>query len=137
MGGMIDFMRKYVLVFLSLLLAVFMAGCANYGKEKNFDGIQLFYTKAVTESEVDKLGRYLISSGATDGTKKTIQLNKNGNTYEFRMVVKKGLEQDQEYRNLFRLMTLEISQEVFDGKNVDIHLCDDKLETLSVVPMLR
>ena len=128
-------MKKNIfgIVFFTLLIV----SCNNYGKEKTFNGTQLFYTSNVTENEVNKLGQFLIDWGFADGEYKTVQLNKTGNTYEVRMVVKTGLENDQEYRNLFRLATNQISEGAFNGANVDIHLCNDKLKTLSVVPMLK
>jgi len=112
-------------------------GCDNYGEEKYFNGTQLFYTSNVTEREADRLGQFLIDWGFADGEYKTVQLNKTGNTYEFRMVVKTGIENDPVFRDVFRLATIELSDGVFDGANVDIHLCNDRLKTLSVVPMMR
>jgi hypothetical protein len=128
------FSRKgtILLIFLAILL---MGSCRNFGTEKKFNGTQMFYTSTVTENEVDILGAYLINSGFADGEQKTVQLNKSGNTYEFRMVVKKGIEQDQEYRTLGKAMASEISLAVFNGSNVDLHLCDENLKTLIVLPM--
>ena len=119
-------------MFLTMLLVV---NCTSYGKEKIFNGTQVFYTSNVTESDVNKLGKYLIDSGFADGEQKTVQLNKTGNTYEFRMAVKKGIEQDQEYRNLGKQLAAEISKFCFGGANVDTHFCDEKLKTLIVLPM--
>jgi hypothetical protein len=120
---------------LLVVLSVILNACANYGKEKEFNGVQLFYTSSVTETEANALGEYLVKSEFADGEDKTVQLNKTGNTYEFRMVVKKGIEQDQEYTALGKLMAKEISDEVFYGKQVDVHFCDENLKTLKVLPM--
>lgn len=129
-------MKKVKTIFGILLISsLFFNSCTNYGKEKEFNGVQLFYTSSITESEVNSLGNYLIESEFADGEYKTVQINKSGNTYEFRMVVKKGIEQDQEYCNLGKLMAAEISSEVFNGKQVDLHFCDENLETLRVLPM--
>ena len=119
-------------MFLTVLFAV---SCANYGKEKTFNGTQVFYTSNVTESDADKLGKYLVDFGFADGESKTVQLNKTGSVYEFRMVVKKGTEQDQEYRDLGKLIAAEISEYCFNGARVETHFCDDKLKTLIVLPM--
>ena len=51
------------------------------------------------------------------------------------MVVKKGIEQDPEYRELGKLFGFELSENVFNGANVDVHYCDENLETLAVFPM--
>ena len=130
-------MKRNIFRFFTVLIILPIIGCSNYGKEKTFNGTQLFYTSSVTENEVNRLGQYLIDEGFADGDYKSVQLNKTGNTYEFRMVVKKGLENDQQYREIFRYFTAELSEYVFNGANVDIHLCDDSLKTLTVVPMMR
>lgn len=120
-----------VVFFVSIILT----SCDNYGKEKTFKGVQLFYTSTITEAEANLLGAYLIESEFADGSEKTVQMNKSGNTYEFRMVVKKGIEQDQEYVELGKLMGAELSAAVFNGEQVDVHFCDENLKTLRVLPM--
>jgi hypothetical protein len=128
---------KKVMTFFGVVIftSVILISCANHGKEKNFNGVQLFYTSSISEAEANTLGNYLIKSEFADGEQKTVQLNKSGNTYEFRMVVKTGIEQDQEYTDLGKLMAAEISSEVFNGQQVDLHFCDENLKTLRVLPM--
>jgi hypothetical protein len=106
-----------------------------YGKQINKNGLQLFYTENVTEEEANRMVKFLIESESIDGEKKTVQLNKNGKTYEFRMVVKKGIEQDPEYIEIFKNFTLELSKFVFNNSPVDIHMCDELLNTIRVIPM--
>lgn len=118
-----------------VILSVTLSSCTDYGKEKNFNGTQLFYTSTITETEANSLGKYLVKGKFADGEEKTVQLNKSGNTYEFRMVVKKGIEQDREFTELGKLLAAEISSEVFNGKQVDVHFCDENLKTLRVLPM--
>lgn len=115
------------------ITSAILTSCSNYGKEKDFNGVQLFYTSTITEAEANSVGNYLIKNKFADGVKKTVQLNKSGNTYEFRMVVKKGIEQDEEYLAAFKVLAAQISADVFNGKQVDIHLCDEYLKTLRVV----
>ena len=110
-------------------------GDDDYGTEKSFDGVQLWYTSIITEKEADAMGSYLIESAFADGSEKIVQLNKSGNTYEFKMVVKTGIEQDQEYTELGKLFATEISNFVFNGEPVDVHFCDENLKTLRVLPM--
>ena len=129
-------MKKIITIYVTIFIAsVILTSCNNYGKEKNFNGVQLFYTSTITEAEANLLGNYLIKAEFADGSEKTVQLNKSGNTYEFRMVVKTGIEQDQEYIELGKLMAAEISTDVFNGKQVDVHYCDENLKTLRVLPM--
>lgn len=133
-------MKKLITILASILFfSLSLVSCDSTNtigdKEKNFNGVQLFYTSAITEAEADSLGNFLISSEFADGDEKTIQLNKTGNTYEFRMVVKKGIEQDQEYTELGKALASEISEGVFNGQQVDVHYCDENLNTLRVLPM--
>jgi len=42
---------------LFLVFSFVLLSCQNHGKEKTFNGVQLFYTKSVTEAEANKLGQ--------------------------------------------------------------------------------
>jgi len=53
------------------------------------------------------------------------------------MVIKKGMENDQEYIQLCKAFAEELSTNVFGGSQVDIHLCDEYLKTIRVVVALR
>lgn len=126
------------IVYRLVIITIFMAlacssGQSSYGKLKNFKGVQLYYTNAVTEKQADALGEYIISSGFADGSPKTVQLAKTGKTFEFRMVIKKGIEKDDEFITIFKQLASELSNDVFDGDQVDVHLCNDQLETIRVV----
>ena len=121
---------KNVIILLFTLLFI---GCGDYGTLLEFNGGELYYTSSVSERDAYKLGEYLVESGFFDGQGKTIQLNKTGDTYEFRMVIKTGIEKDEEFIQLFKMMCIELSDYVFNGNTVDIHLCDEYLNTLRVV----
>lgn len=125
-------MKMFVLIF---FISVILTSCDNYGNEKNFNGVQLFYTSTITEAEANSLGSYLMEIEFADGSEKTVQINKSNNTYEFRLVVKKGIEQDQEYIDMFKVFAADLSTDVFNGEQVDVHLCDEYLNTLRVTPM--
>jgi len=123
---------KAYLFFITLIL---FYGCNHYGKERICKGFQIYYTPEITDTELNALENYLDEIGFGDGNPKTVQITKSGNTYEFRMVIKKGIEQDQEYCNAAKAMTVELSSKVFNGGNVDVHFCDDHLQTIRVFPM--
>lgn len=133
-------MNKYIT--LTLFICFVLLGCSPkeekkiFGDELNEDGIQLFYTENINKEQAEQLLKFLIKSEfAKDGSKKTVQLNKNDNTYEFRMVVKKGIEQDQEYIEIAKNFGLTLSRSVFENAQVDVHFCDELLETIRVIPM--
>ena len=116
------------------LIAMIFANCGGgYGTLIEFNGGELYYTSSILTREAYKLGEYLEDIEFFDGERKTVQINKTGNTYEFRMVVKKGLEKDEEVIQLAKIFSIELSEDVFNGYAVDVHLCDEYLETLRVV----
>lgn len=125
-----------------ILIAVVLIGvallritsCNNYGKKLTFNGGELYYTSQVTEADAKKLGEYLVKEKFFDGTKKTVQLNKNEGTYEFRMVVIKDGEKAPNTVETFTSVSKELSENVFNGGKVVVHLCDDHLKTLRVIP---
>ena len=97
------------------------------------NGCRVIYDRSVTKTEAKRLGDYLESQGVFDGDTKTFKIVKSGKTYEFRAVIKKGLEQDPEAIEGMKLMALELSQAVFGNAPVDVHLCDEGFETVRVV----
>lgn len=108
----------------------------NYGTKLNFgENNELYYTENVTLEEAQTLGDYLVELDffANDGNSRTIQLNKTGSTYEFRMIVKKGLETDNDVIDTMKFLAKDFSSNVFNNQAVDIHLCDNTFETLRVV----
>lgn len=105
----------------------------NYGTLVELNGDQLYYTASCSEAEARSLGQYLVKEGFFVGRGTSVQLNQVSDTYEFRMVVKKGFENDQEFLQIARQMASELSTNVFNGSQVEVHLCDDRLETLRVV----
>ena len=107
----------------------------DFGTKKVYKNLELYFTVSVTENEADSLADYLLKEGWGEGNIKTIQLNRNQNIYEVKIVCKKGIEEDQEYIERAKLMAYRISQAVFQKHEVDIHLCDDYLNTIRVVPM--
>jgi len=86
---------------MAILLAVGL-GCSSYGTKLDYNGGELYYTKNVTESEAKKLGDYLVKEEFFDGKEKTVQLDKSGSTYQFRMVVQKDKQADAEILNIMK-----------------------------------
>ena len=118
---------------LYILLITIFTSCGDYGTLLEFNGGELYYTSSISEREAYRLGEFLVDNEFFDGEGKTVQINKSGNTYEFRMVVKKGIEKDEEFIQVFKNLSAVLSEDVFDGYSVDIHLCDVYINTLRVV----
>jgi hypothetical protein len=121
-------------LFLAFLTAAFLgSGCSGYGTRLTFNGGELYYTGAVTKAEAEKLGEFLVKEKFFNGTPKTVQLDKEGNTYLFRMVVKPGFENDVDYQRTLGIFGAELSQGVFDKGPVVLHVCDAHLKTVQVI----
>jgi hypothetical protein len=124
------------ILIVAVLFSLIVTGCSNYGTKLTYNKTNdLYYTGNVTKEEAQSLGDYLVEQEffANDENARSVQLDKSGSTYQFRMVVKKGLEQDQSTINTAKIFAAELSKSVFNGKTVDIHFCDDSLKTLKVV----
>lgn len=105
-----------------------------WDEKREFNGGELYYTSQVTEDEATKLGQYLVKEKFFDGARKTVQLNKNGRTYEFRVVMKEDGDKGSKVVEMFTAVSNELSENVFNGGKVVVHLCDDRLKTLRVIP---
>jgi len=127
-------MKKLIFIVTIISVVLFVQSCYKNRNKLEFNNGELYYTKEVQKADAQKLGNYLQNEGFFNGEKRTIQLDKNGRTWEFRMVVKKGTENDDQYINLFGFFSLQLSKAVFNNDPVDIHLCNDKLETRRVIP---
>lgn len=123
-----------------LVAAVTVSGCDlnGYGTKLEFEGNDLYYTEAVDEAEAQKLGEFLVEQKFFDNSKRrSVQLNKDGDVYQFRMVVVEDYKSRKEvYPTAFRALATMISQKVLDGKKVEFHACNNKLETLEVLQPL-
>ena len=127
---------KKLALFITFLFVLSAIGCTDYGIKKQYGSIELYYTKGVTASEASDLGDFLVKNGFDNNSvRKTIQLAKSGDIYQFRIVVKKGLELDEEYAVSLKTFARQLSDYVFNGAPVEAHACDDHLKTLRVYPM--
>lgn len=102
-----------------------------------FGSSELIYNAPITAAEATRLGAYLEHEEFfTSGDSKTVQLRRPDKSYEFRIIIKKGLEHDPETIAVMKAISQELSAKVFNGQQVDIHLCDDMLRTVRVVVAL-
>ena len=117
---------------LTVLLAVGLA-CTGYGTKLDFNNGELYYTDNVTETDAKKLGDYLVKEGFFNGKKITVQLDKSGSTYQFRMVVMPEKQNDEPTLLLMKAFAGQISEDVFDNAPTELHICDDQLKTVKVL----
>lgn len=131
-------MFLYFLLFLVVLFAVlfgleFLATPFRYGHRLEFNKGELYYQEPVTEAEARRLGEYLVQSGYFAGREITVQLRRQQNTYQVRMVVQKQFMNDPNYRRTFTDFGRQIGQNVFPGQRIELHLCDEQLQTVQVI----
>jgi len=95
---------------------------------------ELRYTENVTLDEVKKLGNYLIEFGFSDDkTQKTIELDKEGNVYIFKIVIDKSKLEDKNTIAMIFYFKGELSKNVFNNEPVKIHACDELMNTLKII----
>lgn len=124
-------MKMLLLVF---TLSMSLMACDQYGEKLMFKKGELYFTKTVTKDEAQKLGDYLVKEGFfSDNNTVSAQLNKEGDTYQFRMVTLEAAREKPETVEIMKAAAQEISANVFDGKNVVVHLCDEYFKTLKIV----
>ena len=104
-----------------------------HGKRVRLKTIELYYTPAVTPAEARKLAEVLESVYSRLDHEVTMQITKDGDRYQFRVVLKKGAEIDQPMTLGFQVLGKQISHLALDDGDVEIHLCDEHLKTLRVV----
>jgi hypothetical protein len=119
-------------IFITDLL--FISGCnQDNGNRLKINGGELCYTSNVSVDVAKKLGKYLLSIGLFNGDEVTIQVDKSGTTYEVKMPIKPGAENDPKFIELAKYMSRKLSKNVFEGQRVDLHLCGEDLKTILVV----
>lgn len=119
-------------IFVLAVMLSLVLGC-NYTQKLEINGGELFYTTNVTKNEAQTLAYYLVEANFFDGKRKSVQLDKPGSTYQFRMVVKPELQNNKSYHKLGKLFAEELSANVFNDEPVEIHICDENFKTIHIV----
>ena len=116
---------------------VLLTGTTKYGAVLKVNQSDLYYTTAVSKTEAEALGDYLVQAKFFDGRQLSVQLTKEGQTLQVRFPVKPGFEKDEAYAASVGVAAEELSQKVFRGQPVEIDLCDSELKTLRTVPAAK
>ncbi len=123
-----------------LLLAAFTLGaCTNYGKKVKDHHIEVYYKDGISKEEAEKTAKLLYEADQAVGNKadqKSVQLTRNGDTINFRMVTVaeklKGMEDD-----VFVTMGNVISEKIFNGKPVNVDLTNNKFATIRTIHFIK
>ena len=122
--------------FVSVLLFG-VTGCGpNFGEKLDVNGTEIYYKNGVKKEDAERLAKKLEAEGFVDGKKKSVQLLKRGDVWEFRMAVGNKAQKDEKVKNSVRRLCLELSS-AFGGDKVEIHLANSALDSISVVKGLR
>ena len=81
-------MKSFIL---SLLTAIVLTACSNHGEKVTKDYLDVYYKDGITKEQAQKALDYFLPKWKDEGEKtkpKSIQLTKNGDTINFRMVAK-------------------------------------------------
>jgi hypothetical protein len=122
--------------FLAIVtVLVIGSACSSYGTKLEFNGHELFYSDNVTEADARNLGDYLVRAGLFSGDTVRAQLDKAGATYQVRLAMQPGQQNDLETRRAMRIFAGEISVGAFNRAATEIHACDDQLKACKVIPL--
>lgn len=122
---------------LSLIMAVSLAACTNYGKKVSSGNVEVYYKDGISEKEAQQTADLLYDGLKTSGgdlkDKKSIQLTRGmKDTINFRMVVnKEKLKQVKDV--VFSRMANALSSAVFKDLPVNVELTNDKFETFHTI----
>jgi hypothetical protein len=133
-GGLMVIAAGLAVVFLLLFLPRMTRGTEiPIGKTS-----QLYYKSTVSRDEAQKLAAHLDATLFNHlENHATVQVNRDGNTYQLRFVTKPGVQPTEFEVLLLQAYGAQVSREVFGGAPVEVHLCDQSLETIRVLPPLK
>ena len=124
------------LYFILTLIVVASSGCRpDFGEKYEVKKTEIYYKDGATLEDAKRLGKKLEEIKFVDGDRKSTQLTKRGEVWEFRLATTEG-EADEATKKPFKLICLQVSS-AFDGDEVEVHMCNQKLETKTIVKGLR
>jgi hypothetical protein len=124
--------RRFLLV-LALAPVLLGAGGCGYGPRVTNGNIEVYYRDGASKAEAERLGAYLAGQWGAAGERRSVQLRKAGDKYQFRMVVKKEFQNNPAYLAEGPILAARLSRDVFNGAEVEVHACDDRFNTLKTL----
>jgi hypothetical protein len=127
-------MKKFILPVLFFGTVFYLISCSGLGTKLDFEGSSVFYKNGITEAEAKSLGDYLIKIKFFNSERqKSVQLDKDADTFLFKIVVGDGSEKGDDIAVVMEAMAIDLSFGVFENKPVNVHLCDGYFKTLRVI----
>src|SRR5258705_7516097 len=120
-------------IILSLLVAVSLAACTNYGKKVKTGSIEVYYKDGVTEEQAKKISALFneavqkTNSGSSN--RKSFQVSKPSDSVLLKMVVDKS-KLDQVGDEVFYAISGMVSDSVFNGGPGNLMLTDNHFKPI-------
>jgi hypothetical protein len=122
-----------ILIFV-VLIATLMYSQYIPEKTLNYNKSQLYYTDNVTELQAKKLGDFLKTEGFfKDDSQTDVKIDKQDNVYIFSMIIKDEYINNEEVRDTFKLLSNELSLNVFQNNKVKVDLCNNRFKVLKSI----
>ena len=104
------------------------------GQKVSYGTFNVYY-EGIPKELAEKAKRNLIEfmSVKEDDSQRDIFLIKKGNVIQVKVPMRTGIMIDEKVRSSMGYMAYRLSQEVFDGKDTETHMCDLNLVTQEIV----
>lgn len=127
----------WILALAGVALAVVVAAAIRKWqsvKSLKCKGGAIYYRSTVTADEAQRLRDFLERIDFFNPVQPAVEVEKEAGTYHFRLVVTDETHQDEEALVKCAVLAAGLSDEVFAGAAVEVHLCNRWLRTITVVP---
>ncbi|MCM1991645.1 hypothetical protein [Oceanirhabdus seepicola] len=99
-----------------------------------FDGDEVYYTESVAVEEAEKLGEFLREvEFFRDEDDRCVKIDKNEGIYIFSFGILKEYIDDADILNIASVLCEYLPNEVFNGEEVEVHLCDENFKPLKKI----
>jgi hypothetical protein len=126
-------MKKVQILFLVMLISAVSTFGQDYGKTLEFNKGEIFYKNSSDIEIVKQLGDYLVKTGFFDGSPVSVQYLSDNKKNIIKIIVDDSLLTALQYLSQVKYFTHELSENVFNNKNVDIYLTNQYFETKLII----
>ena len=126
------------LISLLCISTIVLSACSRDIGEKlpAFD-YDFYFTSAITQAEAAKVANYLLSNGFYKYKHLPVQLAKSKEIYEFRVKAADLDSSDVDFGKKMAIVAQFVSINALNNERVDVHITDEKFNTLRVIKGLK
>ena len=95
--------------------------------------VEVFYGSPDDKADAERLLKYVVDLIGGAESEQSLKFARRDGVIEVHMVIKPGLDKDPAFKTALQQDARNMSSEVFGGKPVEIHMCDERLNVLGVV----